>query len=88
VYTIAVLFFDENDGQSEYKMFVGEREIGRWRASGDLPSNTPNGHTATRRIVGNAQIRRGETIRVEGTPDAGERAVVDYVEITAARTPP
>jgi alpha-glucuronidase len=82
VYTIAVLFFDESDGQSAYRMFVGEREIGRWRASGDLPSSTPNGHTATRRLVGHAQIRRGETIRVEGTPDGGERAVVDYIEIT------
>jgi alpha-glucuronidase len=88
VYTIAVLFFDESDGQSEYRMFVGEREIGRWRASDDLPSSTPNGHTATRRLIRKVAIRNGETIRVEGTPDAGERAVLDYVEITAARTPP
>jgi alpha-glucuronidase len=88
MYTIAVLYFDESDGQSEYRMFVGEREIGHWRASGDLPSSTPNGHTATRRLVGPAQIRSGETIRVEATPDGGERAVLDYVEITAARTPP
>jgi alpha-glucuronidase len=88
MYTIAVLYFDESDGQSEYRMFVGEREIGHWRASGDLPSSTPNGQTATRRLVGPAQIRSGETIRVEATPDAGERAVLDYIEITAARTPP
>src|SRR5439155_19203320 len=53
VYTIAVLFFDENDGRSEFRLLVGEREIGRWRADNDFPSSEPNGHTATRRQARN-----------------------------------
>ena len=81
VYTIAVLFFDENDGRSEFRLFVSEREVDRWRADGDFPSAEPNGHTAARRLVRNVRIRAGAAIRVEGAPDRGERAVLDYIEI-------
>jgi hypothetical protein len=31
--------------------------------------------------VHDVELSAGETIAVEGTPDAGERAVLDYVEI-------
>jgi alpha-glucuronidase len=57
------------------------REIERWRADADLPSPEPNGHTSTRRVVHHVPLTRGDVIRIEGTPDGGERAVIDYVEI-------
>jgi alpha-glucuronidase len=82
VYSIAVLFFDEEDGQSEFQLFVGDRMIDRWRAGRDLPSKEPNGHTASRRVIRNVVIRNGDTIRLVGKADGGERAALDYIEIT------
>jgi len=63
-------------------MFVGDHMIDRWRAGRDLPSKEPNGHTASRRVIRNVVIRNGDTIRLEGKADGGERAVLDYIEIT------
>ena len=80
-YTIAVLFFDENDGRSQFRLVAGGREVDHWQAGGDFPSAEPNGHTATRRVIKNVPLHGGDTVRVEGTPDQGERAVLDYVEI-------
>ena len=80
-YTIAVLFFDESDGRSQFRVLVGDREIGRWQADADFPSPEPNGHTATRYVVRTVTLHRGDAIRVEGTPDQGERAALDYIEI-------
>ena len=80
-YTIAVLFFDESDGQSQFRVLVGDREIGRWQADADSPSAEPNGHTATRHVVRSVTLHSGETIRVEGTPNQGETAALDYIEI-------
>jgi len=57
------------------------REIDRWRADADLPSPEPNGHTSTRRIVHHVPLSRGDVIRIEGTPDGAERAIIDYLEI-------
>jgi hypothetical protein len=63
-------------------------EIDRWRADADLPSPEPNGHTSTRRIVHHVPLSRGDVIRIEGTPDGGERAVIDYLEIKRSGSVP
>jgi len=78
---IAVQYFDERDGRSTYALVVSGQPIDRWTADADYPSRTPNGHTATRHVTHGVKLVAGDTIRVVGTPDGEEEAVVDYVEI-------
>jgi alpha-glucuronidase len=84
-YDIIVQYFDENDGASAFTLAVGDRAIDRWVADSDLPSNVPNGHTSTRRVVRGVSLMSGDSIRIEARPDHEEAAVVDYVEIVPAR---
>ena len=80
-YDLAVQYFDESDGASRFRLLVGGREIGAWPAIVDLPHRDENGHTATRRVFKGVKLSAGETVRIEGSPDAGEPAPLDYVEI-------
>jgi alpha-glucuronidase len=80
-YDLAVQYFDQNDGVSEFKLFVGTRQMDRWLADDLLPSNRPNGHTSTRHTVTAVKLVPGDEIRIEGVSNGGERACIDYVEI-------
>ena len=80
-FDIAIQYYDEMDGASRYRLLVGGREIGAWPGIVDLPHRDENGHTATRRVFKGVKLSAGETVRIEGSPDAGEPAPLDYVEI-------
>jgi alpha-glucuronidase len=84
-YDIVVQYFDENDGASSFSLVVGSRTVDRWVADSDFPSNAPNGHTSTRRVVRRIELSPGDSIRIEARPDRDEGAVLDYIEITPAR---
>jgi alpha-glucuronidase len=81
-YNIAVQYFDFAEGISHYKLFVNNRQIASWAANDTLPSNQMNGHTSTRRTVADVELKPGDEIKIEGDPDDGEPAPLDYVEIT------
>jgi alpha-glucuronidase len=80
-YDVVVQYFDENDGASAFMLSVAGRTVDRWVADSDLPSNVPNGHTSTRRVVRRVSLAAGDSIRIEARPDRDEGAVVDYVEV-------
>ena len=81
VYDIVVQYFDENDGASRFTLSVGGRRLDTWVADDVFPSREPNGHTSTRRVVRSVELKPGDVVSLEGTPDKEEFAVVDYVEI-------
>ena len=83
-YDIVVQYFDENDGASAFSLAVADRVVDRWVADLDLPSNLPNGHTSTRRVVRRVALSAGDSIRVEARPDRDEGAVLDYIEVVPA----
>jgi alpha-glucuronidase len=83
-YNLGVQFFDQNNGASTFKIFLNMQEIGHWTSKANLPSDKPNGHTSTRYVIPQVAIRPGDTVRIEGTPDGGEAAPVDYLEVEAA----
>ena len=85
-YDIVVQYFDENDGASSFTLFVGNRRVDAWVADDVLPSREPNGHTSTRRVIRNIQLKPGDVVRIEAAPDKDEFAVVDYVEIVPRRS--
>jgi alpha-glucuronidase len=80
-YDIVVQYFDENDGASTFTLSVAGRAVDRWVADSDLPSDVPNGHTSTRRIVRRVSLAADDAIRIEARPDRDEGAVVDYIEV-------
>jgi alpha-glucuronidase len=85
VYDIAVQYFDLNNGISHYKLFVNDREAASWAADDHLPSNNMNGHTSTRHTVREVELKPGDAVKIEGEPDGGEPAPLDYVEVERVR---
>ncbi len=86
-YDVSVRYFDQNDGVSRFRMFVNEQMIDEWIAADGIPTRRIDAHSSTRRLIRGVALRKGDVIRVEGTPDGGERAAMDYIEIVAHRAP-
>jgi alpha-glucuronidase len=80
-YTIRVRYFDQNDGVSHFRVSVGKQAIGEWGAGDRLPTRKMDGTSSSLRVLRGIALRRGDEITVEGIPDGGERAALDYVEI-------
>ena len=84
-YELNVQYFDQNDGASTFKVFVGNQLVDQWIADDNLPNSKISGDTSTRRQIGLLALRPGDEIRIEGTPDGQERAAFDYVAIDPSR---
>jgi alpha-glucuronidase len=80
-YEVDVEYFDLSNGASTYRVFVGNHLVDEWRADAHLPASEPNGDSATRRRIPGLALRPGDELKIEGVPDKGERAPLDYIEI-------
>jgi alpha-glucuronidase len=80
-YRINVQYFDQNNGQSRFRLLLNRQLVDEWTADDDLPSAGLNGDTSTRRQISGLPLRPGDEIRVEGARDGGELAALDYIEI-------
>jgi alpha-glucuronidase len=80
-YEVDIQYFDQNNGVSKYRVFAGQRLVGEWLADAALPATEPNGDSSTQRTIHHIMLRPGDEMRVEGFPDHGERAPLDYVEL-------
>lgn len=85
---VVVQYFDVNTGAARYRLRVGGRVIGEWTADASLPTRKLDGSSSTRRVFTGVRLAKGERIEVEGRPDAGETAALDYVEVTAPTARP
>jgi len=83
IYSIAVQYFDQNNGVSHYELLVDDRAVDSWAADDHLPSDKMNGHSSTRHTTLNVELKPGSVVKIVGRPDGGEPAPLDYVEITA-----
>ena len=77
-------YFDTDNGIARFEVRVGQQFIAEWSASALLGTRKPDGSSATRRIIRGIALRRGDEIRIQGIPDAGDAAVLDYLEILPA----
>jgi alpha-glucuronidase len=84
-FDLTVQYFDQNNGVSRFRVFVGSQLVGEWAADDHLPATSINAHSSTRRIITGLALRPGDQIRIEGEPDGGETAALDYVEVVPAR---
>jgi alpha-glucuronidase len=80
-YEVDVEYFDQNNDVSKYRVFVGTKLIDEWLADAHLPATQPNGDSSTRRRIPAVALQPGDELRMEGVPDQGGRAPLDYVEI-------
>ncbi len=80
-YTIRVQYFDQNNGMSRFRLFVGKQLVDEWAASLRLPTVKIDATSSTRRAVSGITLRPNDEIRVEGIPDGAEPAALDYIEI-------
>lgn len=80
LYDLAVQYFDEEDGVSEYRLLVRGAEVDRWVADDHVPtpSDKPDAHTSSRRWIRGLKLSAGDRIELQTQADGGERAGVDY----------
>ena len=85
IYEMDVQYFDQNNGESTFRVFIGTQQVDEWVASDHLPATKPGGDSSTRHRIPGLALRSGEEIRIEGIPNGEERAPLDYVELHSAR---
>lgn len=81
-YNITVYYFDENDGQSTFKLYVNGSQQDTWVANQNLGSGSANSSTLTSRVVSNITLAPGDVIKVTGKQHSNEYARLDKVVVT------
>lgn len=85
-YRLAIQYFDYLHGVSTYTAYLDNKAIASWKADNTLPSDKMNGDTSTRYTIPSVMLRTGDTLKIEGHPNGGEPAPLDYVEVTPIGT--
>lgn len=80
-HTLLVEYFDQIDGVSRFRVYVGRQLIDEWTAAMRIPTRKMDGSSSTARVISGIALRPGDEIRIEGFPDGGEPAGLDYLEI-------
>ena len=80
-YELDVQYFDLANGNAKFHMYVGDQLVDQWVANDHLPARVLGGDSSTRRWIPGLALRKGDTIRIEGTSDGDDHAAVDYVAI-------
>jgi alpha-glucuronidase len=83
-YSVRVRYFDQNDGVSRFRLWVGKQMVDEWSAADRLPTRKMDASSSARRVARGIALRPGDEIRIEGRPDGGEAAGLDYIEILPA----
>jgi len=80
-YTLRVEYFDQINGVSKFTVAVNGQRVDAWQADLPIPTRKMDGSSSTRRTIRGVALRPGDEIRVEGIPDGGEQAGLDYIEL-------
>ena len=80
-FDIAAQYFDLQGGVARFTLDVNGRAVASWAADAKLPTNRPHGDNSTRSTACGVELKPGDTIRIEGTPDGSDPAALDYIEI-------
>jgi len=84
-YEIDVQYFDQNNGEAKFRLYVGNHLVDEWVANDRLPTTKVGGDSSTRHRTRGVALRPSEEVRIEGIPDKGELAAIDYLEISALK---
>ena len=84
-YDLYIQYFDVSSGVAGFKLYVGDRQVDAWPADMSLPGALPSADSSVRRTIRGVELHPGDRIRLEGTPEGGDRAAFDYLKITPAK---
>jgi alpha-glucuronidase len=84
-YDLEVEYFDQNNGRSRYRLFLGDQLVEEWVADNHLPARKPGGDSSSRRRIEGLALRPGDPIRIEGIPDGDEYAALDFIALRSKR---
>jgi alpha-glucuronidase len=76
-----VRYFDQNNGESKFRVLINDQPVDEWIAGDHLPATKPGGDSSTWRRIPAIVLHPGDEIRIEGYPDAQEHAPLDYIEL-------
>jgi alpha-glucuronidase len=79
--TIRVRYFDQNNGASHFRLWVGDQLVDEWVANDRVPSARVDSSSSGLRLISGIALRPGDEIRIEAVPDGREVAALDYVEV-------
>jgi len=80
-HSMDIEYFDQNNGESRFRVFVNDQLVDEWVANNQLPAKKPGGDSSSRRRIKGIALRPGDEIRIEGIPDGQEFAGLDFVAI-------
>ena len=80
-YVLRIQYFDQNNGVAHYRLKIAGQLVDEWTAADRVPSARLDSSTSARHVVHGLALRPGDEIRIEGDPNGGEQAALDYVEI-------
>ncbi len=86
-YDIKVWYWDENDGECTFRIYVGGTMVDEWVANQNLGSADPVAQTRTSRIKTGVSISNGAQIKLEAVQNNQEWGRFDLVELTASGGP-
>ncbi len=84
-YTIGVRYFDLRTGAAQYELLLNGKSLAHWTANATLPPAVVDPHldgsTSMLFNVEGVHLKPRDTLTLRGTPNQGEPAPVDYIEI-------
>ena len=82
-YRLQVQYFDLNVGASRFRVYVNGQAVDEWTASDHtlVRNSKIDASSSARRTIEGIALRKGDEIRIQGIPDGGETAALDYMEI-------
>jgi alpha-glucuronidase len=86
-YTLHVQYFDLPAGVSRFRVLVANQVVDEWAGADHLPARKIDASASVRRVIPGIALRPGDEIRIEGVPDGGDPAALDYVEILPVSVP-
>ncbi len=82
-YDLKVRYFDENDGNASYTIYVNGVSKGSWTANQNLGDNYASAQTLTSYSVPFLSLKNGDQIKLEGTKNNGDYARVDNIQFSS-----
>jgi alpha-glucuronidase len=84
-YSIGVRYFDLRTGAAQYELLLDGKSLAHWTANATLPPAVVDPHldgsTSMIFTIAGVHLKPRDTLTLRGTPDQGEPAPVDYIEI-------
>jgi alpha-glucuronidase len=78
---ITVRYFDVNSGAAKFRVKVAGQLLAEWTAIDRVPTRRMDSSSSARRVIEGVLLRGGDEIQIEGIPEGGETAGLDYIEI-------